>query len=79
LVPPTKVPLAPLDGAVKVTVALLTGLPPLSFTVACNAAKAAPMVTLCVAPPVAVIEAAGPVKLVSAKLTETAPALAATL
>jgi hypothetical protein len=78
-VPSRNVPLAPLEGAVNVTVALFTGLPPLSFTVACKVAKAAPMVTLCVAPPVAVIVAAGPVRLVSEKLVETVPALACTL
>jgi hypothetical protein len=61
LVPPANVPLAPVEGAVNVTVAPLIGLPPLSFTVACRVANAALMATLCVAPPVATIEAAGPV------------------
>ena len=40
--PPAKLPLAPVVGAVNVTVAPLTTLPPESFTVACSAvAKAA--------------------------------------
>ena len=34
--PPAKVPLAPLPGAVNVTDAPATGLPPASFTVATN-------------------------------------------
>lgn len=34
--PPANVPLAPLPGAAKVTVAPLTGLLKESFTVACN-------------------------------------------
>ena len=54
---PLKVPLAPLVGAAKVTVAPLTGLLFESFTVACSAvAKAAPFVALCGVPPVAVTE-----------------------
>lgn len=79
LAPPAKVPLAPLAGAENVTVALFTGFPPLSFTVACKAANALLMTTLCVAPPVAVIVAAGPVRLVRLKLAETEPAVACTL
>jgi hypothetical protein len=35
-VPFAKMPLAPFDGAVKVTVAFATRFPPASFTVACN-------------------------------------------
>jgi len=81
---PGKVPLAPLVGAVNVTVALFIGFPPLSFTVACSSVwKAFPTVALWVAPPVAVIEFAGPVRFVKAKLTVTAfgavPAEACTL
>ncbi len=38
LAEPPKAALAPLPGDVNVTVAPLTGLPLLSFTVACNAA-----------------------------------------
>ena len=54
---PLKVPPAPLAGAVKVTVAPLTGLLFESFTVACSAvAKAAPVVALCGVPPVALME-----------------------
>jgi len=79
LVPPANTPLAPLAGAVNVTVALFTGFPPLSFTVTCKAAKAVLMTTLWVAPPVAVTEAAGPVRFVRTKLTENAPAVACTL
>ena len=45
--PLLKVPLAPLDGAVKVTLTPLTGLPYLSVTVACKGlAKALPLVAL---------------------------------
>ena len=39
--PPAKVPLAPLGGAVKVTAAPFTGLPPASLTVATNGAAKA--------------------------------------
>jgi hypothetical protein len=74
LVPPAKVPLAPVAGAVNVTAALLIGFPPLSFTVACNVAKFVLITTLCVAPPVAVMDAAGPVVFVILKLPETTPA-----
>lgn len=73
-VPPVNAPLAPLVGVVNVTATLFTGFPPLSFTVACKVAKAELMTTLCVAPPVAVTEAAGPVKFVRLKLTETVDA-----
>jgi hypothetical protein len=46
VVDPPKLAPAPVEGAVKVTVALLTGLPP-KVTVACNALpKAAPTVAL---------------------------------
>ena len=48
--------LAPLDGAVNVTVTPLIGLPPVSFTVACSAvANAVLMVALCGVPAVAVM------------------------
>ena len=54
---PLKVPLAPLVGAAKVTVAPLTGLLFESLTVACNAvAKAVPSVALCGVPPVALMK-----------------------
>jgi hypothetical protein len=63
--PPAKVPLAPLDGAVNVTDAPLTGLPPESFTVATNgAANAVLMGALCPPPLVAVIDPGGPAVLV---------------
>ena len=69
LTPPAKLPLAPEAGGVKVTVTPETGLPPLSFTVATRgAAKAVLMAVLCGVPLVAVIEAAVPAVLVSAKL-----------
>lgn len=59
--PLAKVPLAPLDGAVKVTVALGTTLPEASLTVACSAvAKAVDTVADCPPPAVTVIDAGGP-------------------
>jgi hypothetical protein len=62
---PPKVPLAPLPGAVNVTVTPLTGFPPASFTVACRAvAKAIPSVALCGVPALAVMLAAAPAVLV---------------
>jgi hypothetical protein len=74
-----KVPLAPLPGAVKVTLTPETRLPPLSLTVACKAvANAVLMVALCGVPAVAVMEAAGPGVLVSAKFAEVAPVALAT-
>lgn len=63
-VPPIKTPLAPLEGAVNVTVTPLTRFPPLSFTVACNVANAFVIDTLCGVPAVAAIDAAGPVRFV---------------
>lgn len=54
---PLKVPLAPLVGAAKVTVAPLTGLLFESFTAACrDVAKAVPSVALCGVPAVALTE-----------------------
>src|SRR5260221_516857 len=54
--PPAKVPLAPLDGAVNVTVTPLTGLLKGSFTVACSCvANAVLIVALCGVPAVAVM------------------------
>src|SRR5260370_16196694 len=54
--PPAKVPLAPLDGAVKVTVTPFTGLLKGSFTVACSCvANAVLTVALCGVPAVAVM------------------------
>jgi hypothetical protein len=58
VVDPPNVPLAPLDGAVNVTVAPLTGLPPL-VTVACKAVVKTVLITvLCGVPAVATM--AGP-------------------
>ena len=68
-VPFTKVPLAPLPGAVKVTVTPLTGLFFASFTMACSdTANAVLIAALCGVPPVAVMLAAAPARFVSAKL-----------
>jgi hypothetical protein len=63
VVAPAKLAEAPVVGAVKVTLAPLTGLPPLLSTVTCNAvAKAVPTVVVCALPAVAVMLAAtGPV------------------
>src|SRR5690349_1763233 len=59
--PPANVPLAPLPGAAKVTVAPLTGLLNESFTVACSCvANAVFTVALCGVPAVAVIVAGTP-------------------
>jgi hypothetical protein len=59
--PLAKVPLAPLPGAVNVTVTALTRLLKASFAVACKfVAKAVFTVVLCGVPAVAVIEAAVP-------------------
>src|SRR6267143_491288 len=67
--PPANVPLAPLAGAAKVTVAPLTALLKESLTVACSCvANAVLMAALCGVPAVAVIVDGGPAKLVSEKL-----------
>ena len=79
---PAKLPLAPDAGAVNVTVTPCTGLPPLSFTVATSgAANAVLMAALCGVPLLAVIVAAVPAALVSAKLAGvlTPATLAATV
>ena len=61
-----KVPLAPDEGAVKVTTTPDTGLPPESFTVATNGeANAVLRPADCPPPLVAVIADAGPAMLVS--------------
>src|SRR5271165_3083731 len=66
--PPAKVPLAPLPGAVKVTVTPLTALPPESLTVATSGApKAVLIVAFWGVPLVAAMDAAAPALLVSAK------------
>ena len=55
---PAKVPLAPVDGAVNVTITPWTGCDPLSSTVATSgAANAVSMVAVCGVPLVAVIDA----------------------
>ena len=58
---PLKAALAPEEGAVKVTIAPLTGLLLASLTVACNAvANAVFTVALCGVPAVAITLAGGP-------------------
>ena len=71
---PANVPLAPVKGAVKVTVAPLTKLPPASVTVAWNTAGyGALIVILCGVPAVAAILDGVPAWLVNAKLTVALP------
>ena len=66
LTPPAKAPLAPLLGAVNVTVSPEIGLPPASATVAARRAENMVLIgVLCGVPPVAVIEAGAPAMLVS--------------
>src|SRR5581483_3468639 len=74
LTPPAKVTLAPVGaGAVNVTVAFGTGLPPASVTVATSAlANAVLTCALCPLPLVATIFAAAPTVLVSEKLAVVA-------
>jgi hypothetical protein len=66
-------------GAANVTITPLTGLLPASFTVACNSvANAVLIAALCGVPAVAVMLAAGPALLVSAKFAYvTTPATVA--
>jgi hypothetical protein len=67
--PPVNVPLAPLAGAVNVTVTPLTGLLLASFTVAAMAVpKLVLTAALCEAPPVAVIVAAGPTRVFTVRV-----------
>ena len=69
VMPPPMVARAPLTGAVKVTVAPLTGLPPASTTVATKGApKAVLMVVVWPDPLVTLMEAAGPAVFVRLKL-----------
>jgi hypothetical protein len=63
LVPPLNVPLAPVAGAVKVTNAPLTGVPPMVTVATSGAAKGVFTAVLCVAPFVAAIASAGGLKL----------------
>lgn len=72
--PPTNVPLAPLPGGVNVTVRPFSGLLPASVTVATKgAAKAVLICALCPEPLVITIDAAGPERFVSEKLTVVKP------
>jgi len=77
--PPANVPLAPLAGALKVTVTPLTGFPPPSFTVATRgAANAVLIVALCGVPLVAVMLAGVPAVFVREKFAgATTPATVA--
>jgi len=69
VVPFAKVPLAPVAGAVNVTVTPLTGFEPLSSTVATrSAANAVSIAVLCGVPLVAVIDAGAPTVFVRLKL-----------
>jgi len=71
--PPAKVPLAPLAGAVKVTVTPPTALPPASFTVACNCVPNAELIVAAWGvPAVAVMLAAGPALFVNEKFAGVA-------
>lgn len=57
--PPAKEPLAPVDGAVKVTVTPLVGDPPVVTVATRGAANAAPAVAVCGDPLVATIDTVG--------------------
>jgi hypothetical protein len=63
LVPPANKPLAPVAGAVKVTNAPLTGVPPIVTVATSGAANAVFTAVLWVAPLVAAIDSAGGLKL----------------
>jgi hypothetical protein len=80
-VPPANVPLAPVEGAVNVTVAPSMGRLWLSSTVAWRLiGNAVLIVTLCPDPAVTVIEAGGALRFVREKFAgPIAPALAATV
>src|SRR5215467_16383202 len=68
LTPPAKLPLAPLEGAVNVTVTPETALPPASFTVATRGAgNAVAIVVLWGVPLVAAMLAADPALLLNEK------------
>lgn len=70
---PVKLPLAPVVGAVNVTVTPLTGLLPASFTVACRAVANAVLTgALCPDPAVAAMLAAAPAVFVRLKLAGVA-------
>jgi hypothetical protein len=78
---PANVPVAPVDGAVNVTVTPFTGLLLASLTVACKAiANTVLIAVLCGVPAVAVTFAAAPAMLVKLKLAGVAtPATAAVM
>ena len=80
-VPPVNVPLAPLDGAVKVTVAPAIGRPFLSSTVAWRfVVKTVLIAVLCGVPEVAAMEAGGADRFVRLKFAGPIPvAVAVTL
>jgi hypothetical protein len=78
--PLAKVPLAPLPGAVNVTEALATTLPPASFTSDCNKpVNAVPTIALWPDPPAAEMLAAVPADTVSAKVFDVTPLKAAVM
>jgi len=70
--PPVKVPLAPLPGAVNVTTTPERGLLPLSFTTAFKAAKAVLITTLCGVPDAGVTLAGAPARFVKENLAAVA-------
>ena len=80
--PPANAPLAPLAGAVNVTVTPLTPLPKESLTVACSCvANAVLTVALCGVPAVGVMVEAAPARFVREKFAgeETPDTVAVTL
>jgi hypothetical protein len=74
LTPPANVPLAPLAGAVNITITPLTKFPPESLTVTTSGVeKAVLMVVLCGVPLVVVIDDGIPTVLLREKLTGDTP------
>src|SRR3989442_685721 len=72
---PLKLALAPLDGAVKVTVTFATGFDDASVTFACSAvANAVFTVALCGVPEVATIDSRGTAAFINAKVAAASPA-----
>ncbi len=75
-----KRPEAPVEGAVKTTLAPETALPELSFTVTASGLKAVLMVTFCgVVPAFVVMEPGAPAALVREKDVESEPVTALTV
>ena len=70
--PFVKVPLAPEDGAVKVTITPLVGVPPVITVATSGAANAVPTGALCGVPLVAAMVALGAAALVRLKLAGVA-------